>query len=450
MSQLSTVTLGWRIDTAWQFDSLTSAFSNMSKFQIAQLGWAPHLRTLGIELHFEDVPESCGLILAVAFEHGLEDYLSKPCSKLDEALVDFHLSQCRLSLHLPSEWTRSDGRLTALLERAFPGLCERKMLRVVVLGGKFTRSLYQRYVDRPVGKPLSMVKGHPGPVRAIAVSANSRWVATGCEEEVIILWETHGHFGQAAHAWHGVSPSSQSLAFSSDGDRLAFPDPYRAAIIIRDTAKGDLLATLRMRSNMQGDLVGLNRCCVCTWSPDNARLVAVHWMSGNTSRTSVYVWDAETYTVLHTIAGDDPTLFAKLSEGDQAKISWPAVSFSSDGLRVLRASRTQQQWDLTSIKYALQADVWDVATGTHLWNFTGTVLRRGTGLVRCTAVLGPEATHFAAWFCDSVVQLWDVQRETVLTLDHECGVNTREQYLAFASTGHRLLSWGKRRTSLKL
>ena len=195
MSQLSTVTLGWRIDTESRFDSLMSVFGNMSQFQIAQLGWAPHLRTLGIELHFEDVPESRGLISAVAFEHGLEDYLLEPCSKLDGALVDFHLDQCRLSLHLPSEWTRSDARLTALLERAFPGLCQRKMLRVAVLGGKCTRSLYQYYTDQPVGKPLSTVRGHPGAVRAIAVSTDSRWVATGCDEQVIILWGTHGRLG---------------------------------------------------------------------------------------------------------------------------------------------------------------------------------------------------------------------------------------------------------------
>ena len=93
---------------------------------------------------------------------------------------------------------------------------------------------------------------------------------------------------------------------------------------------------------------------------------------------------------------------------------------------------------------------WDVATGTQLWTSTGTVLRWGTSPVRCAAVLGPEATHFAVWFCDSAIQLWDTQQETVLTLDHESGVDTLDQHLVFASGGQRLLSWRKRGTSLKL
>ncbi|TBU23202.1 hypothetical protein BD311DRAFT_94552 [Dichomitus squalens] len=369
----------------------------------------------------------------IMLESMLEDCLSEQGLRIEQALADHRLSQFLISLHFPPERILSGARWKSILENAFPNLYGRKILKIQIFGGQ----------------PMTMVRNQGASVNAITVSPDSRWIATGCWKQTVVLWRNRSGLGEATFAWRGDSSSPQSLAFSPDGGRLAYPASGRTAIAIRNTTSSDLLATLRMNEAAIDDLTVWNSRCMCVWSPDSSRLVAVHRTAGEMSRSFAYVWDAETYAALRTVANGEPTPPIQLLPG-LTVLPPIAVYYSSDGLRLLGAKYTQQEWSSPSALCPMEVkiDVWDVVTGvSHRPPKNGAVEGPARSLVCCAAALDSQATQCAVWVFGDTIHLFDLTQGGLqwATLRHASRMDTHDQHLMFCSTGQRLLSWHTRR-----
>ena len=158
-----------------------------------------------------------------------------------------------------------------------------------------------------------MGAGHDWPIVALKASLDARWIASGSKDDSVILWDAENPQWIAAE-WRGCAHSSQSLAFSPDSHRLAFPAPNHVGIEVfyvrLADARGTLLATLSMPHHTRGPTFWPSRHCA--WSPNGMKLSTVVFSMDGTVAVSACVWDAATYALLHVITGDPP-LYANLN-----------------------------------------------------------------------------------------------------------------------------------------
>ncbi|EJF60901.1 tricorn protease domain 2-containing protein [Dichomitus squalens LYAD-421 SS1] len=120
--------------------------------------------------------------------------------------------------------------------------------------------------------------GHDGPVgRALAISSDGQWVATGSSDSTIILWD--GHHACICHEWIAHSGAMAHLAFSPNSRHLV-------SIAIVWGIHGESHSRLGAPKNCRSFLG------TCAWSPDGA-LIAIGYYN-----CIVQVWDARTFESL--------------------------------------------------------------------------------------------------------------------------------------------------------
>ncbi|TBU46958.1 WD40-repeat-containing domain protein, partial [Dichomitus squalens] len=126
--------------------------------------------------------------------------------------------------------------------------------------------------------------GHDTSVSTLVTSPNSNWLATGCEDGTIILWDNREN--RILRQWAFGAPIA-FLEFSSDSKRIASPriSAVDHEVAIRSVAECSLLALL------SGHIMPVT---TCAWFPDDIKIASV-------SAETIRVWDAGTYEQVYLI-----------------------------------------------------------------------------------------------------------------------------------------------------
>ncbi len=240
-----------------------------------------------------------------------------------------------------------------------------------------------------LGAPLI---GHSNLVTSVAFSPDGKTLASGSGDGSISLWDlaTHQRLGEPLT---GHADQVRSVAFSPDGKTLA-SGSWDKSIILWDVATRQPLGALTGQSDGVGSVA---------FSPDGKTLAS------GSGDGSVILWDLATGQRL----GEPLT-----GHSDQVR----SVAFSPDGKILASGS-----WDKSII-------LWDVATRQPL----GTLLSGRSGGVNSVA-FSPDGKTLASGNWDDSIILWDVttgQRLGTPLVGHSDAVAS----VAFSPDGKTLAS----------
>jgi WD40 repeat protein len=221
-----------------------------------------------------------------------------------------------------------------------------------------------------------------------ALSPDGGIVASGGWPDEIILWDT----ATGIRLKSIKSPTGQvaSIAFSSDGTRLATGTYNDPTVTLWDVATGNPLATLGG---------GKSSTVSVAFSPDGRTLAA-----GSSGSGQIVLWDVEAPAASRVLTGHTRQV--------------RGLAFSPDGAVLASAS-----WDTT-------VRLWDVSSGREVWVLSGHE-------DWATAVaFSPEGGLLATGGRDESIKLWDVAEQRELrSLDGQTGMVSS---LAFSADGKTL------------
>ena len=243
------------------------------------------------------------------------------CHNLEQLLLGRKLDSIVISL---ANARRHRGNLDSIIRayhRLFPALFEQGLLTVIP--GAYPVILGFNCVSSAAKEADTRLAGHESPVTALAVSPDSRFVASA-SNETIIIWDAQTR--RAIREWsiYGATNGANILAFSPcqpgtiASHRVASCGGEMGRIAVWDVTQGRPLEVLAEH---------FRPIRTCVWSPDGTRLA-----SGGEDGT-VCIWDAETHVKLHACGYYYGSVYD--------------VLFSPDGQWVVTSSgtRTLRVWD---------------------------------------------------------------------------------------------------------
>ncbi|MBI5665965.1 MAG: caspase family protein [Nitrospirae bacterium] len=237
------------------------------------------------------------------------------------------------------------------------------------------------------------LEGHSEEVRTIALSPDGKMLASGGEDEVVILWALST--GEKLQTLKGHSDEINSLAFSPDGKTLASGDSGET-IILWNTATGEKVNTLK----------GEDSVLSLAFSPDGKTLA-----SGDADET-VILWDTESGKDIKTLKEHSGEVYS--------------VAFSPDGKTLASGSD-----DKTII-------LWDIAGGEKR-----SVLKGHKDAVNSVA-FRPDSQILASGSSDKTIALWNIASGEKINMlaDNKESV----QSVAFSRDGKMLVSGNEDKT----
>jgi WD40 repeat protein/tRNA A-37 threonylcarbamoyl transferase component Bud32 len=244
------------------------------------------------------------------------------------------------------------------------------------------------YWERQMHLELRTLRGHTGPILAVAYSPDGRRIVTGSADETARVWDAET--GQESLRLEGHTASVRAVAFSRDGERIV-TGSWDRTVRVWETATGRLLHSI---------VANGKEVFSVAFSPDGQRIV-----SGG-QEAKARVWDANSATELFPLEG-------------HTSLVW-AVAFSTDGERIVTGS-----WDQT-------VKMWDAKTGQELRTFIG---HRGAVL---SVAFSPDGQRVVTGGQDHRAKVWDAANGTVLfTLKgHTAAVLS----VSFSQDGKRILT----------
>ena len=237
---------------------------------------------------------------------------------------------------------------------------------------------------------IANLEGHASGVTSVSFSPDGTLLASGADDNMIILWDMASRERVATLQGHtgSFSPNGTTLASGSSG-----------TVILWDVATRKQISTLEGHTGWVSAV---------SFSPDGTLLA-----SGAGDGT-VILWDVATRKRIANL------------EGHTGWVS--AVSFSPDGTFLASGSRS---WDDTII-------LWDVATRKRIATLEGHM--DGWYTYPVTSVsFSPDGTLLATGGWDGTVILWDVlKREKIVAFGHTAEVNV----VSFSPDGTTLAAGG--------
>jgi len=227
--------------------------------------------------------------------------------------------------------------------------------------------------DTAMGKEMAIFQGSLSPARAVALSANGKWLAGASRETVddqhfstLTLWDVADRSvrWRVPHIQQRVS----ALAFSADGHMLAAGGSEDGTVRVLDVLSGrELLA-----------LPGSNVVLSVVFSRDGSKLAAADFEG-----EKLHVWDLATGQELFTIPG----LYALTS-----------VAFSPNGRR------------LVATGYFGDVRFWDTATGQESFTLNGFApARQGDYAFTGHVVFSADGRRIASNNWDGSVNIWEAE-----------------------------------------
>jgi WD40 repeat protein len=216
-----------------------------------------------------------------------------------------------------------------------------------------------RLWDARTGEPGAVLR-HSKRVRTLAVSPDSTWLVSGCDDEDrLTIWDLAT--GRRRGVISGPGMSLRALAVSPDGTRIAAQD-RDGTLRIAEAATGRQVDSTRLPSiGARGGLA---------YSPDG------RWLAVAADHSSVGLWDTQQHRLAARWAGHVGAIYS--------------IAFSPDGRRLISAGEDRT------------VRLWDTATGAPL-----AVLQGHTDEV-FTAVFHPDGARVASAGRDRAILIWDV------------------------------------------
>jgi WD40 repeat protein len=244
------------------------------------------------------------------------------------------------------------------------------------------------YWQRQMHLELKALRGHTGPVLAVAYSPDGRRIVTGSADHTAKVWDAVS--GQELLTLRGHGDSVKSVAFSPDGQRI-LTGSWDGTARLWDATDGGNSLTLKGHEAAIFSVA---------FSSNGQRIV-----TGSQDRTA-RVWDAVTGTNLLTFSGHTNGVWA--------------VAFSPDGQRIVSGG-----WDQT-------ARVWDAANGQELRTLVG---HRGAVL---SVAFSPDGQTIVTGSQDHQVKVWDAANGAVLHTLRGHGASVFS--VGFSPDGKRIIS----------
>jgi len=308
------------------------------------------------------------------------------------------------------------------------------IVAVVLLGGSEEGLVADR------GKPLLALSAHTAPVTAVAYSANSHMIASGSLDRSVRIWNAES--GETARTLQGDPGAVSSVVFLPDGHRLASASLY-GDITIWNVDTGKQLLPIQSAANVSwvsspavhalavspdgtrvASATGGNNAAVTVWSASSGGALATfHGRGGRdedfqtvafapdgktvvagTKAGTVYVWDALSGRILHTLTDHAGQVLS--------------VAISPDGRRLAAAG------DGNSVV------IWNATSGQFLRS-----LASGSTLVEAIA-FSLDGRFLAVGGNDAIVELFDLDGGQIVRSLR--GHSKAVRSLAFSPDGQRL------------
>jgi WD40 repeat protein len=244
------------------------------------------------------------------------------------------------------------------------------------------------------GSLIRVLEGHTGPVAAVAVTPNGRWIISGSHDYTLRVWELET--GAEVHNLQGHKGKVWSVAVTPDG-RRAVSASFDHTLKVWDLEGGMEIHTLKGHSS------DVNKVAM---TPDGQRAV-----SASDDRT-LRVWDLESGAQMHNLEGHTRKVYSLVVSPDGGL----AVSASDD--------------------HTLK--VWDIERGQVLHTLQG-----HTGGILAVSI-SADGRHALSASMDSTLKLWNLEDgKEIYTLHGHEGCATA---VVITSDGQRAVSASQDKT----
>ena len=279
--------------------------------------------------------------------------------------------------------------------------------------------------DTGSGHELFSLTGHGDIVQSVAFSSDGRRIATGSDDRTAMVWDaTTGRelFTLASH-----SNKVRSVVFSWDGQRIA-TGSYDGTAKVWDAVTGKQLFSL------QGHGGGLN--CVAL-SPDGQRIATGDWNG------AAKVWEAASGVEPLALKGHNDAIIALAFSPDSQRI---ATASWDNTAKVCDANGGNELLTLRGhtgglLSVAFSPDSQRIATGSmdgtaKVWNAAGS--KETLTFKGCTATFSPDGQRIVTGSLDGTATLWDAAsgRELLTFRSHSRDVRS----VAFSPDGQRIVT----------
>lgn len=194
------------------------------------------------------------------------------------------------------------------------------------------------------GAPKQTLKGHSAEIYSIAFSANGKWLASGSADKTVKVWDTTE--GKELHTLSGHEGMVRSVAFSPDSKWLVSGSNDKT-VRVWDPESGQPVSTIQGHTDSVTSVA---------FSPDGKMLATAGW------DRLIKLWETGTWKERRTLQGHKD-YSEVLHRGDSIQMTFlpagfSAIAFSPDGQLLASVSndRALILWDVAKGKKRSDSD----------------------------------------------------------------------------------------------